>query len=166
MAERAPSITTWVGLDIGGVSYALNIAWVREIIRPLPMQSLPHAAKVVVGVVDHRGDVVPVIDLRVRFGTSDRMDLAHTRWVIATRGERLVGLVVDRVTEVFRLDAADAREVPDLGPHGDRRGVMAAYSYRGRLVFALDIERITRTDEEPWPLPELAAQSSVEAEAS
>jgi purine-binding chemotaxis protein CheW len=157
MAERIPSIHTWVGLDVGGVSYAMNIQCVREIIRPLPMQSLPHAAKVVIGVVDHRGDVVPVIDLRVRFGTQNRMDLAHTRWVIATRGDKLVGLVVDRVTEVFRLHGGDAREVPDLGPHGDRRGVIAAYSYRGRLVFALDIERVTRTDEEPWPLPELGA---------
>ena len=157
MAERTPAINTWVGLDIGGVSYALDIQCVREIIRPLPMQSLPHAAKVVIGVVDHRGDVVPVIDLRVRFGTTNRMDLPETRWVIATRGERLVGLVVDRVTEVFRLEDSDARQVPDLGPNGDRRGVTAAYLYRGRLVFALDIERVTRTDEEPWPLPEFGA---------
>lgn len=165
MADRPSSISTWVGLDVGGVGYALNIQCVREIIRPLPMQSLPHAAKVVIGVVDHRGDVVPVIDLRVRFGTSQRMDLAHTRWVIATRGERLIGLVVDRVTEVFRLNANDAREVPDLGPNGDRRGVVAAYSYRGKLVFALDIERVTRTDEDPWPLP-LLAESADRAEAT
>jgi purine-binding chemotaxis protein CheW len=162
MAERTPAINTWVGLDVGGVAYAVNIAFVREIIRPLPMQSLPHAAKVVIGVVDHRGDVVPIIDLRVRFGTQDRMELAHTRWVIATRGEKLVGLVVDRVTEVFRLNQVDAREVPDLGPQGDRRGVTAAYSHRGRLVFALDIERVTRTDEEPWPL----LGQGAEAEAS
>jgi purine-binding chemotaxis protein CheW len=162
MAERVSAINTWVGLEVGGVAYALNIQCVREIFRPLPMQSFPHAAKVVVGVVDHRGDVVPVIDLRVRFGTDQRIDLAHTRWVIATRGERLIGLVVDRVTEVFRLNESEAREVPDLGPQGDRRGVVAAYSHRGRLVFALDIERVTRTDEEPWPLPVLGA----EAEAS
>lgn len=151
MAERTHSVHTWVGLEVGGVSYALDIQHVREIIRPLPMQSLPHAAQVVVGVVDHRGDVVPVIDLRVRFGTSQRIDLADTRWVITTRGDRLIGLVVDRVTEVFRLNTIDAREVPDLGPNGDRRGVTAAYSYQGRLVFALDIERVTRTDEDPWP---------------
>ena len=151
MSERTHAVHTWVGLEVGGVAYALNIQFVREIIRPLPMQSLPHAAKVVVGVVDHRGDVVPVIDLRVRFGTSERIDLAHTRWVICTRGDRLIGLVVDRVTEVFRLNTIDAREVPDLGPDGDRRGVTAAYSFRGRLVFALDVERVTRTDEDPWP---------------
>jgi purine-binding chemotaxis protein CheW len=161
MAERAQTIHTWVGLEVGGVAYALNIQCVREIIRPLPMQTLPHAAKVVVGVVDHRGVVVPVIDLRVRFGTHERIDLAHTRWVIATRGDRLVGLVVDRVTEVFRLNTGDAREVPDLGPQGDRRGVVAAYLHRNRLVFALDVERVTRTDEEPWQMPALSAQTEL-----
>jgi purine-binding chemotaxis protein CheW len=161
MAERGQGVNTWVGLEVGGISYALNILSVREIIRPLPMQSLPHAADTVIGVFDHRGDVVPIVDLRVRFSTGQRTDLAHTRWVIASRGARLVALVVDRVTEVFTLSEADARQVPDLGPGGERRGITAAYSYSGRLVFALDIERITQTDE--GPLPPLALSASSEA---
>lgn len=159
MAERARDVNTWVGLQVGGVSYALNILCVREIIRPLPMQSLPHAADTVIGVVDHRGDVVPVVDLRVRFGTSARTDLAHTRWVIVNRGPRLYGLVVDRVTEVFTLSEADARQVPDLGPGGDRRGITAAYTYGGRLVFVLDIDRITHIDETVLPPLVLSANS-------
>ncbi|HEX4352648.1 MAG TPA: chemotaxis protein CheW [Polyangiales bacterium] len=157
MAER----NTWVGLEVGGVSYALDILCVREIIRPLPMQSLPHAADTVIGVVDHRGDVVPIVDLRVRFATSARMDMAHTRWVIASRGPRLVALVVDRVTEVFTLSEVDARQVPDLGPGAERRGIIAAYSHGGKLVFTLDIDRITQTDE--GPLPPLALTANSEA---
>jgi purine-binding chemotaxis protein CheW len=159
MAEHARDANTWVGLQVGGVNYALNILSVREIIRPLPMQSLPHAAETVIGVVDHRGDVVPVVDLRVRFGTSARTDLPHTRWVIVNRGERLYGLVVDRVTEVFTLSEADARQVPDLGPGGERRGITAAYTFGGKLVFALDVERITQTDEGPLPPLVLSANS-------
>jgi purine-binding chemotaxis protein CheW len=149
MAERDRGVNTWVGLEVGGVNYALNILCVREIIRPLPMQSLPHSLDTIIGVVDHRGDVVPIVDLRVRFATGARTDLAHTRWVIASRAGRLVGLVVDRVTEVFTLSEADARQVPDLGPGADRRGITAAYSWAGKLVFTLDIERITQTDDGP-----------------
>ena len=159
MVERARDLNTWVGLQVGGVNYALNILCVREIIRPLPMQSLPHAVETVIGVVDHRGDVVPVVDLRVRFGTSARTDLPHTRWVIVNRGPRLYGLVVDRVTEVFTLSEADARQVPDLGPGGERRGITAAYTYAGKLVFALDVERITQTDEGALPPLVLSANS-------
>jgi purine-binding chemotaxis protein CheW len=162
MAERRRTLNTWVGLEVGGVSYALNILCVREIIRPLPMQILPHAPETVVGVVDHRGDVVPIMDLRVRFGTSLTSELAHTRWVIANRSGRLFGLVVDRVTEVFTLSEAEAREVPDLGYGAERRGITAAYSFNGRLVFTLDIERITHTDEGSME-PPLALTAGPEA---
>jgi len=151
MPESARSMTTWVGLEVGGVAYALHIQHVREIIRPLPMQVLPHASQIVIGVIDHRGDVVPIVDLRVRFGTPVRADLGHTRWVIATWQGRLYGLVVDRVTEVFSLNEADARPVPDLGPGGERRGITAAYSFGGRLVFTLDIARVTNTGDELMP---------------
>jgi purine-binding chemotaxis protein CheW len=160
MAERSREVNTWVGLEVGGVAYALNILCVREIIRPLPMQALPHSPETVVGVVDHRGDVVPIVDLRVRFATGARTDMAHTRWVIASRATRLVGLVVDRVTEVFTLNEADARQVPDLGAGAERRGITAAYSHGGKLVFTLDIERITQTaDEVQLPPLELSAAS-------
>lgn len=154
MPEHGRGVNTWVGLEVGGVRYALNILCVREIIRPLPMQALPHSPATVIGVVDHRGDVVPVVDLRVRFATGSRTDMANTRWVIASRGPKLIGLVVDCVTEVFTLSEADARQVPDLGGGADKRGIAAAYSHAGKLVFTLDIDRITQTVEEVFsPLP-------------
>jgi purine-binding chemotaxis protein CheW len=161
MADKARETTTWVGLEVGGVNYALNIQHVREIIRPLPMQVLPHAGETVIGVIDHRGDVVPIVDLRVRFSTGARTVLSHTRWVIASRSGRLVGLVVDRVTEVFTLHQSEARPVPDLGQGGERRGITAAYSHNGQLVFTLDIERITQTD--IGVLPPLALTATSEA---
>lgn len=151
---------TWVGLEVGGVAYALHIQHVREIIRPLPMQVLPHSSQSVIGVIDHRGDVVPIVDLRVRFGTPSHTDLGHTRWVIASRQGRLYGLVVDRVTEVFSLNEAEARPVPDLGPGADRRGITAAYSYGGRLVFTLDIERITHIGDEVLTPLELSSEGT------
>ncbi|MEY4575531.1 MAG: hypothetical protein RL701_234 [Pseudomonadota bacterium] len=159
MPEKARAITTWVGLEVGGVYYALNIQHVREIIRPLPMQLLPHSSETVIGVIDHRGDVVPIVDLRVRFAAPTRTDLTHTRWIIANRGGRLYGLVVDRVTEVFGLSEKDSRTVPELGQGGDRRGITAAYSHAGRLVFTLDIDRITDTNDGPLPMAALAMGS-------
>jgi purine-binding chemotaxis protein CheW len=159
MPENPRTTTTWVGLEVGGVAYALNIQHVREIIRPLPMQNLPHASEVIIGVIDHRGDVVPVVDLRIRFGTLRRTDLGRTRWVIVHRQGHLFGLVVDRVTEVFDSSELDARPVPDLGHGGDRRAITAAYSRSGQLVFTLDIERITDTYDVPPPSAALTLSS-------
>lgn len=162
MSDKAHSERTWVGFEVGGVAYALPIQHVREIIRPLPMQVLPHASKTVIGVVDHRGDVVPIVDLRLRFRTRSSTDLGHTRWVIANWQGRLIGLVVDRVIEVFSLQDSDARPVPDLGRPQDVHGITAAYSHAGRLVFTLDIERVAQTGESPLGLGAL----SLEAEGS
>ena len=157
MSRRVSADRTWVGFEVGGVAYALPIQHVREIIRPLPMQVLPHASETVIGVIDHRGDVVPIVDLRLRFRAKSSAASSHTRWVIANWQGRLTGLAVDRVTEVFSLNQAEARPVPDLGHGQDVHGITAAYSYAGRLVFTLDIQRITQTGDGPLGLGALAA---------
>ena len=149
MAERANVERTWVGFEVGGVTYALPIQHIREIIRPLPMQVLPHASETVIGVIDHRGDVVPIVDLRLRFRAKGSAPASHTRWVIANWQGRLIGLAVDRVIEVFALNEAEARPVPDLGQGQDTHGITAAYSHAGRLVFTLDVQRITQTGDAP-----------------
>ena len=66
--RRADRTKNLVGFLVGDVRYAVDILRVREIINPLGVVPLPHAPPVVVGVSDHRGQVVPVIDLRKRFG--------------------------------------------------------------------------------------------------
>lgn len=157
MSERAHAERTWVGFEVGGVAYALPIQHVREIIRPLPMQVLPHASETVIGVIDHRGDVVPIVDLRLRFRAKSGAQSSHTRWVIANWQGRLIGLAVDRVIEVFSLNEADARPVPDLGYGQDVHGITAAYSHAGRLVFTLDVQRITQTGDAPLSHDALSA---------
>lgn len=157
MSEKAHAERTWVGFEVGGVAYALPIQHVREIIRPLPMQVLPHASQTVIGVIDHRGDVVPIVDLRLRFRARASSGLTHTRWVIANWQGRLIGLVVDRVIEVFTLNEADARPVPDLGRGQEVHGITAAYSHAGRLVFTLDIDLVAQTNEGPLGFGALAA---------
>jgi purine-binding chemotaxis protein CheW len=157
MAERANAERTWVGFEVGGVTYALPIQHIREIIRPLPMQVLPHASETVIGVIDHRGDVVPIVDLRLRFRAKSSAPASLTRWVIANWQGKLIGLAVDRVIEVFALNEAEARPVPDLGYGQEVHGITAAYSHAGRLVFTLDVQRITQTGAKPINLDALSA---------
>jgi purine-binding chemotaxis protein CheW len=132
-----------VGFEVGGVTYALDIARVHEILRPTALLSLPELPPSVAGVVDHRGDVVPIVDLRRRFGVEASGRERDQRWVIVGRGELRVALAVDRVTEVFGVGEAAARELPDLGPGASTRGIKAAYAHAGRLVFVLDADALT-----------------------
>ena len=133
-----------VGFQVGDVCYAVDIFSVREIIHPLSLVDLPHAPEAVLGVADHRGEVVPVIDLRKRFGVESIAPLAFSRpkWIIVDVRGRSVGLLVDLVTDVFGRAPADHREVPALGSGDDIRGISDVYMHEGSLVFVIDVDRV------------------------
>ncbi len=131
-----------VGFTIGAVAYAVPIASVREIVGPSPLTLLPHAPAAVAGVAAHRGEVVPVIDLRVRFGLPPAPDARHSKWILVEVEGRTVGMVVDQVTEVFGTGGAELRPSPELGEGDDVRGIAGVTTHDGILTFVLDLGRL------------------------
>ena len=129
-----------VSFLVGEVRYAVDIHRVREIVNPLPIVSLPHAPEEVVGVSDHRGEVLPVVDLRVRFGLPAVQVTRRTKWIVVrVLGQaHAVALVVDAVTDVFGATAEAQRTVPELARGADLRGIANVYAHDGRLVFVVD----------------------------
>jgi purine-binding chemotaxis protein CheW len=124
---------------IGDVRYAVPIVTVREIVNPLPLVELPSAPAAVVGVADYRDEVVPVIDLRARFGMPPAPVTRRTKWVILRRSSRSFAIIVDGVTEVFR--STDVRPPPLGGPGADVRGIEGVTTHDGAMVFVLDVGR-------------------------
>ncbi len=145
--RRADRGKNLVGFTVNDVDYAVEILKVREIIRPLTIVPIPHAPPAVPGVSDHRGEVVPVLDMRMRFGLPAKEPTRRTKWIIAQHADRLVGLVVDSVTEVFGTGDEDERDVPQIGVGDGARGIQSVYSYGGKLVFVLDVARIAAVTE-------------------
>jgi purine-binding chemotaxis protein CheW len=141
-----------VGFLVGDVMYAVRIEVVREIVNPLAVVELPRAPKTVKGVADYRGEVVPVIDLRERFGLPPVAQSRRTKWIVldvgSRRGERegrtslqggrYAALVVDSVTEVFGLGGGEMRPAPPLGAGDAARGIEGVTTLGERLVFVLD----------------------------
>ena len=136
-----------VGFTIGDVHYAVDIHRVREIITPLEIVPITHAPPAVLGVSDHRGEVVPILDVRRRFGLPAVQPTRRTKWVVVELGQRLAGLVVDGVTDVFGAGQPDQRSVPQIGGGDAARGISAVYVYDGKLVFVLDVDRIAAVTE-------------------
>jgi purine-binding chemotaxis protein CheW len=142
-----------VSFLVGDVRYAVEIQRVREIVNPLPVVALPHAPPEVVGVADHRGDVLPVVDLRVRFGLPGVETTRRTKWIIVRVSGRsgAVALVVDAVTDVFGAGRGDQRAIPELGTGAERRGIANVYSHEGSLVFVVDTAIVTSAARELDP---------------
>jgi purine-binding chemotaxis protein CheW len=99
---------------IAGEDYAIDIMRVREIIHPLPVTPVPRAPVFVEGVCRLRGEVIPVVDVRKRFGLAAGPPTRKTRFLIVNVAGRRLGLVVDEVCEVLRVPASELRAAPGL----------------------------------------------------
>lgn len=129
-----------VGFHVGEGYYAVEVPAVREIIAPAALVSVPHSAPIVRGVTDHRGRVVPVVDLRRRFGLPPTEVTRRTKWIIVEAGGQWLGLVVDDVTEVFGVTSVHERAAPKLGPDDVARGFARVYVHEGEIVLVLDLD--------------------------
>lgn len=146
--QRSDPAKSLVGFVVGDVCYAVAIGVVREIVNPGPLTELPHAPPAVIGVVDHRGEVVPIVNLRTRFGLPPAADPRRSKWILIEVEGRSVGLVVDRVTEVFGAAGTEIREAPSLGGGDQERGFAGVVMQDGCLTFVLEVARfhdITRS---------------------
>ena len=127
-------------------SYAIEIAAVREIIRPQPVTVVPQAPACVVGVINLRSSVVPVLDLRKRCGLPSGEQTNESRVVVVQVGEQSVGLQVDAVSEVITLspDVIEpaAAVVRGAGAEQVLRGVAKVDE---RLVMLLDLPQVIDT---------------------
>jgi purine-binding chemotaxis protein CheW len=140
--QRHDPSKTLVGFVVGDVDYAVNIARVKEITNPLGIVALPHPPRSIMGVADFRGEVIPVVDLRVRFGLPGAPVTRKTKWIVVDVSSRLVALVVDAVSDVFGTAGAQLRPPPTLGLGDDVRGIAGVTTRGNGLVFVLDTGRL------------------------
>ncbi|HSM92731.1 MAG TPA: chemotaxis protein CheW [Anaeromyxobacteraceae bacterium] len=115
--ERAELCT----FRVGGEDYAVDIMRVREIINPLPVTPVPRAPRFIEGVVRLRSEVIPVVDVRKRFGLPAAEPTRKTRFLVVRIGGRRLALVVDEVTEVVRLARSEIRPAPTFAEGGAPR---------------------------------------------
>jgi purine-binding chemotaxis protein CheW len=136
---RRDQYRSLVGFIVGDVSYAVPTSCVREITTPAVITELPHLPRGVIGVFDHRGQVVPVIDLRTCFDVPPRVQEGRTQWIIVEVSKHRIGLCVNRVTGVFEVGFGGLKPVPELGKTIDPRSLVGVANQDKRLTFVLDI---------------------------
>lgn len=121
--------------------YGVEILKVQEIRGYDTVTRLPDAPDYIKGVINLRGTIVPIIDMRLKFHLAAEYT-ALTVMIVLNVADRVVGMIVDSVSDVVRLDGEQIRAVPELGATIDRQFVTGIGTLDGRMLILLDIEQL------------------------
>ena len=131
-----------VSFQLGDEVFAIDILGVQEIIRMLEITQVPNAPHYVEGVVNLRGKVIPIINLRTRFGLPGAVPTKDTRIVVVEVAHMILGFIVDSVEEVIRLPEGCIEAPPLTGRGGAEECHKGVGRVNGCLVLLLNLERL------------------------
>lgn len=132
---------------LGEEEYGLDILKVKEIIGLMEITRVPQMPDFVRGVINLRGRIIPVIDLRSRFGLPEQEDTRETCIIVVDLNGVLMGVVVDRVSEVLDLNLEDIEETPEFGAEVDTDFITGMGKYEDRVIMLLDIGKVLLGEE-------------------
>jgi purine-binding chemotaxis protein CheW len=132
---------------LGAEEYGVDILKVQEIRGYEKVTPIPKAPEYLKGVVNLRGIIVPLVDMRVRFGLPNPRYDSTTVVVILRVAGRVIGLVVDAVSDVVRLAPADVKEAPQLGSVVDASFLAGLATRDDRMIMLVDIEKLLSSGE-------------------
>jgi purine-binding chemotaxis protein CheW len=145
--EAEENVKQLISFMLGDEEYGLEILRVKEVIRTPAVTRLPNAPSFVKGIINLRGDVVPIIDLRDRFGLDRIEQTLLARVIVADIDGRLVGLVVDSVSQVVRIPADQIEAPPPVAGGLPSEIVDGVGKIGDRLIVLLNIDAILSAGE-------------------
>jgi purine-binding chemotaxis protein CheW len=136
-----------VGFRIGNETFGVRIGSVREIVRVPEITAVPSAPETVEGVINLRGKIIPVMDLRKRFGQSDIQPDKKNRILVVELENKLVGLIVNAASEVLKIAPSEIEAPGNLFAEGESSYVTGVGKLKGRLIILLDIAKLLHRPE-------------------
>lgn len=155
LTESTPSVKPaalggkYLTFHIGAGSYGIQVIQVREIMRMQPITPVPQMPEYIKGVLNLRGKIIPVVDLRVKFSMSGIRQDEHTCIIVVQiqlegTTMRQIGVIVDGVEEVANISATDIEETPHFGQNFDTEYILGMAKVRGTVITLLDINKVVQ----------------------
>jgi|SRR5215472_953366 len=131
-----------VGFRVGRETYGVPITSLHEIVRVPEITAVPDAPEYMEGVINLRGKIVSVMDLRKRFGAKSATPHRRNRILVVEYNGRLSGLIVDSASEVLKIGSAEIEPPPAVLQEGGMNCVTGLGKYQGRLIMLLDMNKL------------------------
>jgi purine-binding chemotaxis protein CheW len=154
--QRAGKYLTF---SLAGEEYGLEILKVREIIGMMDITAVPRTPSFIKGVINLRGKVIPVVDLRLKFGLAEGTRTDETCTIVVDVGSVEMGIIVDKVSEVLDIPGDDIEDTPSFGTSVDTEFILGMGKAKGKVTILLDISKVLCGDD-LQTLSETSAASS------
>jgi len=149
-ARERVELTQLVAFGVADGDYAVDIMRIKEIINPVAVTPMPKAPPFIEGVIELRGAILPVVDVRKRFDLPPTAPTRATKYLIVSvdLGEQraIVGLVVDRVSEPLRVPRTDIKPAPRLSV-SERAYFTGVVAHHGKMLMVLDVDALLSSAE-------------------
>lgn len=150
-ANTGDPVLQWVTFKLADETYGINVMQVQEILRMTEIAPVPGAASYVVGIINLRGNVVTVVDTRLRFSLPPYQETDDTRIIILEIGQSIVGMLVDKVSEVVYLNESEIDTAPHLTNEDSSRFIQGVVSNDKDLLILLDTNKLLSQEEPADP---------------
>lgn len=136
-----------VSFRLGSEEYGVDISQVQEIIRLVEITHVPRAPRFMEGVINLRGQLIPIIDLRTRFGMNRISSTKSTRIVVTEIGTKRVGIIVDSVSEVLNIPIENVEDAPEMVAGVGTEYIQGVGKMGERLIIMLDLTMVISSEE-------------------
>ncbi|RUO67184.1 chemotaxis protein CheW [Idiomarina ramblicola] len=140
-------VLQWVTFQLEQETYGINVMQVQEVLRYSEIAPVPGAPSYVLGIINLRGNVVTVIDTRLRFGLQTTEVTDNSRIVIIESEQQVIGILVDSVAEVVYLKTSEIDSAPNVGTDESARFIQGVSNRDDELLILVDLDKML-TDEE------------------
>ena len=141
--ERAETvIKQFVCFKLANEEYAIDIQLIQEVIKIPKITDIPQMPQFCLGVINSRGNIIPVFDLRRKFKLPDKEFTSETRILVASVDNTVISLVVDKVLDNVKFDMADIDPAPSVRMNIDREYIQGLGELEGRMIIILGLEKM------------------------
>ena len=154
--ESAMEQYKYITFKLGEELYAVNVMNAQEVMGIVPIGHVPDTQPYMKGVIDLRGRIVPIVDLRIKYGMEVKAYNDETAIMITEMHNELVGLVVDSVVDVLQLSVEDIQHTSHFTNKADMDSVEGISKVNEEIVIVLDVRKVLSVEEMKGILPESA----------
>ena len=131
-----------VTFELDNETYGINVMQVQEVLREIEVAPVPGAPHYVIGIINLRGNVVSVIDARIRFGLASIERTDMSRIIVIEAHKQIIGILVDSVAEVVDLKLNEIEMAPNVGNHESSQYIDGVVSWDDKLLILVDLDKL------------------------